>query len=31
MRERTLSLATVQGHLAKAMETGYFVDYRRGT
>ena len=30
MKERSLAEDTVQGHLAKALQEGYFVDYRRG-
>ena len=30
MKQRSLTAATVLGHLAKALEEGYFVDYRRG-
>jgi Werner syndrome ATP-dependent helicase len=29
MKRRSLAAATVLGHLAKALEAGYFVDYRR--
>ena len=29
--DRYLAPTTVQGHLASAMEAGYFVDYRKGT
>ena len=30
MKQRSLAAATVLGHLAKALEEGYFVDYRKG-
>ena len=30
MKQRSLVSNTVLGHLAQAMECGYFVDYRRG-
>lgn len=30
-KERTLAPVTVMGHLAAALEAGYFVDYRKGT
>ena len=31
MKQRSLATSTVVGHLAKALECGYFVDYRKGT
>ena len=31
MKRRSMAEATIVGHLAKALEEGYFVDYRRGT
>ena len=30
MKRRSLTGSTVLGHLVKALEMGYFVDYRRG-
>lgn len=30
MQQRSLAASTVLGHLAKALELGYFVDYRKG-
>ena len=30
MKRRSLHEATILGHLSKALEAGYFVDYRRG-
>ena len=29
-RERVLQPSTIMGHLARALEAGYFLDYRRG-
>ena len=30
MKRRSLLETTILGHLSKALEAGYFVDYRRG-
>ena len=30
MKQRSLAAGTVLGHLAKALDNGYFVDYRKG-